>query len=109
MYAQIKYDFAKWSLIIISYAGILLSVSKTHNILVTMIGSLYLALLISVVKSPLIKHILLRAMLFFKGRIPLRLRTFMNKMSESGLMEKDGGQWRFRHQMIQDRLAGKEI
>jgi hypothetical protein len=53
----------------------------------------------------ILEHLCLRLILYSKNKIPLRYRTFLNKVSKTGLMEKDGGQWRFRHQLIQDRFA----
>ena len=68
-------------------------------------------------------HFILRFLLFLETKIPLRYRTFLNKVSGTpdikdkkgniikkgiegtGILEKDGGQWRFRHQLLQDALA----
>jgi|GEM_PF-3413719 len=54
--------------------------------------------------SPLFKHFILRFILVCRGKIPLRYSSFLNEVSRSGIMEKEGGQWRFKHQIIQDRL-----
>lgn len=59
-------------------------------------------------ESPLINHLLLRYSSFKEKNIPLRLCTFLNQASQTGLMEKDGGQWRFRHQLLMDALIKKE-
>ena len=48
----------------------------------------------------------LRFFLYREGSMPLQYVTFLDTIAEqSGLMEKDGGQWRFRHQLIQDYLS----
>lgn len=53
----------------------------------------------------ILKHVILRLVLFIGGKIPFRLRKFMNDVSNTGLMYKYGGQWRFRHQDIFDELT----
>jgi hypothetical protein len=56
------------------------------------------------------KHFLLRILLWFEGAIPFQLIHFLDIVStKTGLMEKDGGNWRFRHQLIQDVLADTNI
>lgn len=48
----------------------------------------------------------IRFLLWKEKSIPFRLVRFLNTVSsKTGLLEKDGGQWRFRHQLIQDELA----
>lgn len=89
-------------------------------------------LLFSCLYHPNVQHLLLRFLLWREGTVPLRLVSFLyavggraaqyqrdrhgneklliRKGQEgTGLMENDGGEWRFRHQLIQDRLAGKDI
>lgn len=57
------------------------------------------------ITSPLFEHYLLRFLLFFESKTPLFYRRFLNKVSDTGIMEKEGGQWRFRHQFIYDNIA----
>lgn len=59
----------------------------------------------SILDSPIIKHTYLRLVLLLDDVIPLRLVTFLDFVSNTGLLIKDGGQWRFRHQFILDSLA----
>jgi len=59
-------------------------------------------IMICIYTSPLFRHIVVRLILASQGKIPIRYATFLNRVSNVGLMEKDGGQWRFRHQMIQE-------
>lgn len=70
-----------------------------------LIASLLLTLPVTLFNSPLIQHLLLRILVYLEGTVPLRYNTFLNKVSTTGLMEKDGGQWRFRHRLIQDYFA----
>ena len=78
--------------------------------------SLYIKILAAIIvftkiifATNIFRYFLLMLCLYKEKNIPINLVSFLNKVSKTGLMEKDGGQWRFRHQLIQDRLAGKEI
>ncbi len=55
--------------------------------------------------SPIFQHTCLRLALWLETAIPLKLVTFLDAVSVTGLMIKDGGKWRFRHQLIHDSLA----
>lgn len=56
--------------------------------------------------TSIFKHFFLRFFLYREGSMPLRYVNFLDDVAEhSGLMEKDGGQWRFRHQLIQDYFS----
>jgi GTPase SAR1 family protein len=57
------------------------------------------------VSSLILRHLLFRFDLFLSKKLPLRLVTFLNlHSSTSGLLERIGGTWRFRHQLIQECL-----
>jgi hypothetical protein len=74
------------------------------------IGDILSTLSAILVFSSFGKHFTLRFVLWIEKEIPLRLVDFLDDIADkTGLLEKDGGQWRFRHQLIQDVLAGKEI
>ncbi|WP_460972240.1 hypothetical protein, partial [Spirosoma migulaei] len=48
----------------------------------------------------------LRVLLWREKAIPFFLRSFLNTVADkTGLVEIDGVQWRFRHQLIQDELS----
>jgi hypothetical protein len=65
-----------------------------------------IALSLALLLSPLLQHFILRFLLWQEGKIPLRWVSLLNKLDEkTGILEKDGGQWRFRHQLLQDALA----
>lgn len=69
-------------------------------------SGLLIGLSISILCSPIFKHFCLRLILSHEMEIPLKLVTFLNSTSScSGILIRNGGQWRFRHQLILDSLA----
>jgi len=64
-----------------------------------------LAIINTTNKNAMARHIILRILLAREKKLPFRLRSFLNHVSATGIMEKDGGQWRFRHKLIQDECA----
>ncbi|WP_375561957.1 NACHT domain-containing protein [Bernardetia sp. OM2101] len=70
---------------------------------------LYSFIMIIFIMNNISSYIVEYILLIKSKKIPIGIIDFIDKVSQTGLMEKDGGQWRFRHQLIQDRLAGKEI
>ncbi|MEA2174538.1 MAG: hypothetical protein QOD00_2130, partial [Blastocatellia bacterium] len=65
------------------------------------------AILISIpsfIITPLFRHLILRFCLYLEGSMPLQYATFLNYVAEARILEKDGGQWRFRHQILQDHF-----
>ena len=66
----------------------------------------FVLLLVSLLTISRAKHSLLHLTLRLEKHLPLKLVTFLNTVTDqTGLLEKDGGEWRFRHQLIQDWLA----
>ena len=66
----------------------------------------YIVLLVFLWYSSLFLHLQLRLFLAIEKKTPLRLIRFLDVVAQqTGLMEKDGGQWRFRHLLIQQMLA----
>ena len=55
--------------------------------------------------TPLFRHFMLRMCLYIEDKMPLKYATFLNYAAEARILEKDGGQWRFRHQNLQDYFA----
>jgi hypothetical protein len=55
--------------------------------------------------TPLFSHIVLRIWLWFEGSVPLKYATFLDYAAKARILEKDGGQWRFRHQNLQEYFA----
>lgn len=58
--------------------------------------------------TPLFRHLILRLGLYIEGQIPLKLATFLDYAADARILEKDGGQWRFRHQNLQDYFGSAE-
>lgn len=56
-------------------------------------------------RTPLFRHLILRFCLYQEDKMPLKYATFLDYSAEIGILEKDGGHWRFRHQNLQDYLA----
>jgi len=56
-------------------------------------------------KTAIIWHCILRLCLYFEGAMPLKYATFLDYAAEARVLEKDGGQWRFRHQNLQEYFA----
>lgn len=61
--------------------------------------------LLYVILTTLFKHIILRFCLFLESAMPLKYVTFLDYAAEARILEKDGGQWRFRHQNLQEYFA----
>lgn len=55
--------------------------------------------------APLFRHCILRLCLYIERKAPLRYATFLDYTADARILEKDGGQWRFRHQHLQTYLA----
>ena len=54
-------------------------------------------------------HVILRLCLYLEGAMPLRYATFLDYAAEARILEKDGGQWRFRHQNLQEHFANLDV
>ncbi|HQU86323.1 MAG TPA: hypothetical protein PKY59_24550, partial [Pyrinomonadaceae bacterium] len=57
---------------------------------------------------PVFLHSYLRLCLWFEGSMPLKYAAFLDLAAEARILEKDGGQWRFRHQNLQEYFAKLE-
>lgn len=57
------------------------------------------------IHTPLSNHLVLRLCLYQEDKMPLKYATFLDHAAEVGILEKDGGHWRFRHQNLQDYFA----
>lgn len=65
------------------------------------IGFAMLQSLEALSKQALSMHVPLRLALYLEGATPLRYVKFLNYASDLRILERDGGQWRFRHQKLQ--------
>lgn len=52
-------------------------------------------------KQALSRHVPLRIALYFEDAMPLKYANFLDYASDLKILEKEGGQWRFRHQNLQ--------
>jgi len=50
-------------------------------------------------------HFLLRLALYLEKKMPLRWVSFFKYATSARILEQGGGQWRFRHQILQDYFA----
>ncbi len=55
--------------------------------------------------TPIFLHSYLRFCFWYEGAMPLKYATFLDYAAEARILEKDGGQWRFRHQNLQEYFA----
>jgi hypothetical protein len=79
---------------------------EAHTPLFKQINSLACILNISMLSfTHIFRVICISIICFFDSKIPFFLSFFLNKVSQTGILEKDGGQWRFRHQLLQDALG----
>jgi hypothetical protein len=63
-------------------------------------------LFVGFASTPFFKHLVLRYYLYkHEGSIPLKYINFLNYATELRILERDGGQWRFRHQILQNHFA----
>ncbi len=61
--------------------------------------------LISPLFTSFSKHFVLRLALYLEKKMPLRWVSFFRYATSARILEQDGGQWRFRHQILQDYFA----
>lgn len=63
-------------------------------------------LLCGLVLHPIIRHMIVRFLFFTESAVPLRFVHFLNHATDDlHFLERDGGSWRFRHQILQDYFA----
>jgi uncharacterized membrane protein YeaQ/YmgE (transglycosylase-associated protein family) len=55
----------------------------------------------------LFRHFYFRFVVCIEGNMPLRWVYFLNAMCKRGILERDGGGWQFRHQLLLDRFLKK--
>jgi NACHT domain len=53
-------------------------------------------------KTAIFKQFVLRVCFFLERAMPLRYAHFLTYATELRILEEDGGQWRFRHEILQD-------
>lgn len=101
--AQFWRDTFQWSFIMFFAGG--LGVYAKDNLYWGFLLGTFIGPFAAIFYNPIFQHACLRLVLWLEEAIPLKLVTFLDAVSVTGLMIKDGGKWRFRHQLIHDSLA----
>ncbi len=58
--------------------------------------------------SPLFQFIIINYLLKIESSLPFPMAKFFNYLVDKNILEKDGGFWRFRHQIIHDYFLEEE-
>ena len=109
--SEIKFEILQWITIIlptnllVSYiSGTMQTwMDLTFGVLIAVVFGIFLGLL----NTSFFKHLILRLFLYGEKKLPLRWVSFFNYATAARILEQDGGQWRFRHQILQDYFAKK--
>jgi hypothetical protein len=104
LFAQFGQDCIRYSLQLSVVLGFLIIfLMKTYR---GFFLGILVGLFFAVLTSPFSGHFCVRLSLYLEKVIPLKLVNFLDHVSaRTGLIIKDGGKWRFRHQLILDHLA----
>lgn len=94
-----------WQLTFVAFITLGLGVYAAEHSYSGFLFGLVAGILASTTNSPIFRHACLRLALWLEKAIPRKLVTFLDAVSATGLLIKDGGKWRFRHQLIHDSLA----
>lgn len=106
----IIYNLIRWNVVLVcfiiigNFRGLWWNVA-IFNIWRPVLLFLPFILILILVNNALFKHFVLRFCLTVAGMMPLRYATFLNYAADARILEKDGGQWRFRHQNLQEYFA----
>ena len=109
--SEITFEVYQWMLIV--SLGCLLLFYTTGAIQTFLDSLCFLGLgllfgtLFGLLNTALFKHLILRFCLYWEKKLPLRWVSFFSYATAARILEQDGGQWRFRHQILQDYFAGK--
>jgi len=82
-----------------------LNILNIENLVIFLAYYIIPIVLFLLFKMPLIHHFILRIALTIEKKAPLKYVKFLNAATKARILEKDGGHWRFRHQLIQDYFA----
>ena len=83
-----------------------LIVLQDLSLVSVLFGGALLALTTAFLSDSSFRFFIIYLLLWRKGFIPTNLVKFLNEVAKTtGLMERDGGQWRFRHQLIHDAFT----
>ncbi|WP_414544440.1 NACHT domain-containing protein [Nostoc sp. CCY0012] len=90
---------------------ILLNNSFNEALIFSLMSGLLLGLLVGIPRSgtPVIKHFILRLVLYCNGYIPWNYARFLDYCTERMLLQRVGGRYRFIHKLLQDHFAQMEF
>ena len=90
---------------------LLTHISLNETFTFSLVFGLFLALLIGIPISgtPVIKHVILRLILYFNGYIPWNYARFLDYCTERLFLQRVGGRYRFIHKLLQDHFAQMEL
>ena len=105
----VLYSITRWSLLALCFLPIInfyrvVFLDQDFNF-TPLFYFLPFALVISLLNTAIFKHFILRFCLSVADVIPLRYAAFLDYAAKLRVLEKDGGQWRFRHQNLQEYFA----
>ncbi len=96
--------FQTMLILMISFLTVLY-IDESTGVLYNMLILIPLCFIGGVVATSLFNHSILRLCLFLEKKLPLQLVHFLQYATQARILEQDGGQWRFRHQILQDYFA----
>lgn len=81
------------------------------HIKLVLVSGLFLALLVGISKSgtPVIKHFILRIILWSRGYIPWNYAKFLDYCTDRLLLQRVGGGYRFIHKLLQEHFAEMDL
>ncbi|AEE51556.1 NACHT domain-containing protein [Haliscomenobacter hydrossis] len=83
------------------------SIQKFYDFLYYLGFGIPISIFLGLTLTAFFKHLILRLCLYWEKKLPLRWVSFFSYATSARILEQDGGQWRFRHQILQDYFAGK--
>lgn len=110
-YFRFKYEFITILvavlviLVFICVINLYLPSLNEHGLIIKLV--VWIILITIIAFTSLWNHIVLRFCLYWEKKLPLRLVSFFTYATAARILEQDGGQWRFRHQILQDYFAKK--
>jgi hypothetical protein len=107
LFAGISSTIIKFLLIGMIMSFLVMYELNQMQIYIVVVGGA-LSMFSGLMTTPLFRHLILRLCFYIERRLPLKCATFLDYAAEARILEKDGGQWRFRHQHLQDYFTKAE-
>ncbi len=93
---------------LLSFLSIIIyAYQNTFGLIAWLFFCLICTILLLSINTSLSANLILRIALFIQQKLPLRWVTFFTYATDARILEQDGGQWRFRHQILQDYFLEK--